>query len=95
MYQRYGLHVQVEKDLSILVDLLQQQQQPSWLQPQPMCILVFIDDLDCCRPSKMVEVLEAINQVLGPSGFMVVVSMVSSCAAQLGKHVLCCRDHED
>jgi predicted KAP-like P-loop ATPase len=73
------LHLQVKEDLSILVELLQQQQ-PSWLQAQPLRILVFIDDLDRCRPSKVVEVLEAVNLVLGPSGVTVVVGMVSSCA---------------
>jgi hypothetical protein len=68
----YGL--QVKKDLFILVDLLQQRQ-PPWLRAQPLRILVFIDDLDRCRPSKVVE---AVNLVLGPSGFTVVVGMVSS-----------------
>jgi predicted KAP-like P-loop ATPase len=73
--------LQVKKDLSILVELLQQQ--PPWLQAQPLRILVFIDDLDRCRPSKVVEVLEAVNLVLGPSGFTVVVGMVSNLQADL------------
>jgi hypothetical protein len=40
-------------------------------------IVVFIDDLDRCKPSKIVEVLEAINIVLAGSNFSVVVGMVS------------------
>jgi hypothetical protein len=45
-------------------------------QQQRLKIVVFIDDLDRCRPNKVVEVLEAINVVLGPSGFTVVAGMV-------------------
>ena len=40
-------------------------------------IVVFIDDLDRCKPNKIVEVLEAINIVLAGSNFSVVVGMVS------------------
>jgi hypothetical protein len=39
-------------------------------------IVVFIDDLDRCRPDKVVEVLEAINIVLTSCNFFVVVGMV-------------------
>lgn len=47
-------------------------------QPPPeQRIVVFIDDLDRCKPTKVVEVLEAINMVLCSSGFSVVVGMVS------------------
>jgi hypothetical protein len=53
--------------------------QPRWLQQEqrPLRIIVFIDDLGRCKPSKVVEVLEAVNLVLGPSGFTVVAGMVS------------------
>jgi hypothetical protein len=55
------------------------QQQPaatsSW--KQKLRVIVFIDDLDRCRPNKVVEVLEATNVVLRPSGFTVVAGMVS------------------
>jgi predicted KAP-like P-loop ATPase len=66
--------LQVTEDLTTVVKLLQPCQ-PRWLQ-QPLRIIVFIDDLDRCRPSKVVEVLEAVNLVLGPSGIMAVAGMV-------------------
>jgi hypothetical protein len=40
-------------------------------------VVIFIDDLDRCKPDKVVEVLEAINIVLCRSGFGVVIGMVS------------------
>jgi hypothetical protein len=63
----------------------QKQKQQQWQQQQQkrLRIVVFIDDLDRCRPSKVVEVLEAINVVLGPSGFTVVAGMVRHLNAPL------------
>ncbi|WIA39860.1 hypothetical protein OEZ86_013307 [Tetradesmus obliquus] len=48
---------------------------PEGVESSEPRIVVFIDDLDRCKPNKIIEVLEAINLVLAGSGFAVVVGM--------------------
>lgn len=46
-------------------------------------LVVFIDDLDRVQPSKIVEVLAAVNLVLTAAGITTVIGMVSALAKQL------------
>lgn len=60
---------------------------------KPPVIVIFIDDLDRCKPDSIVSVLEAINVVLGGSEFFVVAGVEreriqDAVANQYGKALL-------
>jgi len=62
--------------------LQQQRQQQQQQQQSQVRVIVFIDDLDRCKPTKIVEVLEAAHMVLANSGFSVVIGMVRQLEGQ-------------
>ncbi len=48
---------------------------PTAENPHPMRVMLYIDDLDRCRPERVVEVLEAIHMLLAYPLFVVVVAV--------------------